>query len=63
MTEGLLEDEVLSRDSRGLSVSEITAMYSTDAENQELLRRASDLPALPKAWRDYFRERLWGPDD
>jgi len=33
-----------------------------DATNQDLLRRASDLPALPEGWRDYFRKRLWEPD-
>jgi MOSC domain-containing protein YiiM len=45
-----------------VSVSEIVSLYAADASNQELLRRASELPALPEAWRDYFRERLWEPD-
>jgi len=27
-----------------------------------LLRRVSELPALPAGWRDYFRKRLWDPD-
>lgn len=45
-----------------VSVAQIVSLYAADASNQELLRRASELPALPEAWRDYFRERLWEPD-
>ena len=45
-----------------VSVSDIVSLYAADAENQELLRRATQLQALPEAWRDYFRERLWEPD-
>ncbi|WP_447987603.1 3-alpha domain-containing protein [Nitrospira sp. Nam74] len=33
-----------------------------DGANQDLLRRASDLPALPESWRGYFRKRLREPD-
>jgi len=46
----------------GITVSDVVALYSTDADNQPLLRRASELPALPDAWKDYFRKRLWEPD-
>jgi MOSC domain-containing protein YiiM len=46
----------------GVSVHDIVSLYSTDAENQDLLRRVSELPALPQGWRDYFRKRLWKPD-
>lgn len=46
----------------GVAVSDIVSLYTTDAENQELLRRASEVPALPEGWRDYFRKRLWEPD-
>jgi len=45
-----------------VSVSDIVSLYAADASNQELLRRASELPALPEAWREYFRERLWEHD-
>ncbi|PYI99610.1 MAG: MOSC domain-containing protein, partial [Verrucomicrobia bacterium] len=31
--------------------------------NQDLLHRVSELPALPESWRQYFRKRLWNPDD
>lgn len=46
-----------------VTVTEIVSLYAADAANQDLLRTASALPALPQSWRDYFRERLWEPDD
>jgi hypothetical protein len=27
------------------------------------LRRVSELPSLPNNWQEYFRKRLWNPDD
>ena len=45
-----------------LAVADVTALYARDAANQELLKRASEVSALPEAWREYFRERLWEPD-
>jgi MOSC domain-containing protein YiiM len=41
-----------------VSVAEIARMYTDDAADQRLLRRASELPGLPEAWRDHFRARL-----
>jgi len=49
-------------DNHEVSVAEIVGLYAADAANQDLLRRASELPALPGDWREYFRERLWVPD-
>jgi MOSC domain-containing protein YiiM len=46
----------------GVTVRDIVSLYGTDADNQPLLRRASQLAALPQGWRDYFRKRLWEPD-
>jgi len=46
----------------GLTVADIVNLYTVDAENQELLRRATEYSALPESWRDYFRKRLWDPD-
>jgi MOSC domain-containing protein YiiM len=54
---------LVDRDDPGLSVAEIVALYTTDEANQEALRRASELAALPEGWRDYFRKRLWTPDE
>lgn len=45
-----------------ISVATIVALYTADAVNQDLLRRASELSALPQGWRDYFHKRLWKPD-
>jgi MOSC domain-containing protein YiiM len=46
----------------GLTIADIVNLYTSDAENQDLLRRASELPALPEGWKDYFRKRLWDAD-
>jgi MOSC domain-containing protein YiiM len=45
-----------------VTVSEIVRLYVADEPEQEPLRRASELAALPESWRDYFRKRLWSPD-
>jgi MOSC domain-containing protein YiiM len=55
--------ELLARDQRGITVAEIVNLYVADAANQDLLRRVSKLPALPESWRNYFRKRLWNPDN
>jgi MOSC domain-containing protein YiiM len=54
--------ERLARDERRLSIHDVVALYTTDADLQPLLERASDHPALPADWRDYFRKRRWTPD-
>lgn len=45
-----------------VTVAEFVGLYAADAANQELLRKVSELAAVPEGWRDYFRERLWEPD-
>ena len=52
---GLLSDA-------GLTVADVVNLYTVDAKNQDLLRRATQSSALPESWRDYFRKRLWEPD-
>ena len=54
--------ELLARDEHGVTVADIVNLYTAGATNQDLLRRASALPALPTDWRDHFRKRLWDPD-
>jgi len=54
--------EFADRDDHGVTVADISALYTRDADNQQLLHRAIELPALPESWRDYFRKRLWEPD-
>jgi MOSC domain-containing protein YiiM len=46
----------------GLTVADVVRLYTVDAQNQDLLRRATESAALPESWRDYFRKRLWEPD-
>jgi MOSC domain-containing protein YiiM len=54
--------ELIARDEHDVTVADIVNLYTTDAANQDLLRRVSELPALPEGWREYFRKRLWEPD-
>lgn len=46
----------------GLTVADVVRLYTVDARNQELLRRATRTPRLPESWKDYFRQRLRDPD-
>jgi MOSC domain-containing protein YiiM len=55
--------EILGRDEHGITVSDVTRLYSADEPDREMLRRMSELPALPGSWRDYFREKLVAEDD
>ncbi len=54
--------ERLARDEHGLTVADVVRLYAADEANQSLLERASQHPALPAGWREYFRKRLWEPD-
>lgn len=51
-----------ARDDHTITVADIVNLYTADAANQDLLRRAIELPALAEGWRDYFRKRIWKPD-
>jgi len=55
--------DLVAEDDTHITVADVVGLYAADAANQDLLRRASELPALPESWREYFRERLWEPDD
>jgi len=54
--------EFAARQESGVTIADIVDLYTADSQNQELLRRATDLPALPQGWKDYFRKRLWDAD-
>jgi MOSC domain-containing protein YiiM len=66
LQEGLISPgdpiQVFSEAQPGVTVAEISRLYAADAAEQDLLRRASEIPALPDSWREYFRNRLWEPD-
>jgi MOSC domain-containing protein YiiM len=50
----------LSRDPRGVTVTEIARLFARDRDDIEGMRRAADLDVLPESWRDYFRKRVYG---
>jgi MOSC domain-containing protein YiiM len=54
--------ELIARADEGLTIADVVNLYTVDAENQELLRRATESSILPESWKDYFRKRLWQPD-
>ena len=39
-------------------VLDITRLYGRDKNNRELLRRATQVAALPEGWREYFQRRI-----
>ena len=55
--------ERIASDPAGVTVADVVRLYASDAGNQPLLRRVSALQSLPASWRDYFRKRLWQPDE
>ena len=54
--------DLVAEDASHVTVADVAGLYAADSANQDLLRRASELSALPESWREYFRERLWKPD-
>src|SRR6185437_195438 len=50
--------EFIEKQETGLTITDIMNLYSIDSRNQELLRRATEVPALPQSWKDFFRKRL-----
>jgi MOSC domain-containing protein YiiM len=54
--------EPIARADEGLTVADVVNLYTVDAKNQDLLRRATQSARLPESWKDYFRKRLWDPD-
>ena len=54
--------ELVGRDEHGVTVADIASLYARDRDNDDLLRRAVDVPALPESWKGYLRKRLFEPD-
>jgi MOSC domain-containing protein YiiM len=50
--------EFSERQENGVTVTDIVNLYSVHSPNQELLRRAIEVPALAQSWKDFFRKRL-----
>ncbi|HET7437022.1 MAG TPA: MOSC domain-containing protein [Thermoanaerobaculia bacterium] len=53
-------DEIViaSRDAAAISVAQIVQLFEERHPDPELLRRVSELAALPENWRDYFAGRV-----
>jgi len=54
--------EFIEKQETGVTITDIMNLYSINSRNQELLRRATEVPALPQSWKDFFRKRLWDAD-
>jgi MOSC domain-containing protein YiiM len=54
--------EFIEKQETGVTITDIVNLYTVDSRNQELLHRATESPALPQTWKDYFRKRLWDAD-
>ncbi|HEX5137239.1 MAG TPA: MOSC domain-containing protein [Planctomycetota bacterium] len=50
----------VARDPHGLTVADVFGLIRAEAPDRDLLRRASEHPALAVGWRDRFRKRLEG---
>lgn len=50
--------EPIARGGEGLTVADVVNLYTADARNPTLLRRATESATLPEVWKSYFRERL-----
>jgi len=52
------EFELIEKNPSGVTVVEVTRLYSSDKGDVALMRRAIATEALPENWRSYFQERL-----
>jgi MOSC domain-containing protein YiiM len=46
----------VARDPHGITVADIVRLRAAKSPDRALLRRASELPALPESWRERFRK-------
>ena len=49
---------LIERNNDGLTVSDVTPLYTHEKANLGLLRRAIKVEALPESWKSYFQHRL-----
>ena len=54
--------EFVERDEHRVTVADIASLYTRDRDNQDLLRRAVDVPALPDSWKEYLRKHQFDHD-
>jgi MOSC domain-containing protein YiiM len=53
--------ELASRNSDGITISEMNRLLVREQYNRDLLQKAIATAALPESWREYFLPRLSGP--
>ncbi|HEY0366899.1 MAG TPA: MOSC domain-containing protein [Pyrinomonadaceae bacterium] len=51
------EFEAIEKNASGVTIVDVTRLYSSDKHNVELKQRAIATEALPDSWREYFRKR------
>ncbi len=49
---------LIKRNENGVTVGDITRLYTSDKHNLAALRKAVAVEALPEGWREYFYERI-----
>lgn len=49
---------LIKRNENGVTVADITRLYTSDKHNMAALRKAVAVEALPEGWREYFYERI-----
>jgi MOSC domain-containing protein YiiM len=50
--------KLVKRNPQGLTVADVTRLYTHEKDNVDLLQRALQVQALPESWRSYFERRL-----
>lgn len=50
--------EMISQDDNPITVTDIVRLYTRESDDVSLLHRATEHPALPVSWRDYFKQQL-----
>ena len=50
--------ERIARDPMGVTVANITQLYTSEKDNLEMLRRVMQVERLPESWRGYFKHRI-----
>jgi len=50
--------EMISQDENPITVTDIVRLYTHESDDLNLLHRATEHPALPASWRDYFKQQL-----
>src|ERR1051325_2367082 len=52
--------ELIERDPHGVTIADVVRLYVRDRDDVETMRRAVQVEALPRGWRDEFLKRIEG---